>query len=35
VWHEVLDEVYDTKQRHFEERKRAEDERKRAAAAKC
>jgi ABC-type nickel/cobalt efflux system permease component RcnA len=35
AWHEVLDEVYHTKQRHFEERKRVEDEHKRAAAAKC
>lgn len=36
AWHEVLDEVYSTERRHFEERKRVEDyEHKRAAAAKC
>jgi hypothetical protein len=36
AWYEVLDEVYYTERRHFEERKRVEDyEHKRAAAAKC
>jgi ABC-type nickel/cobalt efflux system permease component RcnA len=35
AWHEVLDEVYYTEQQHFAERKRVEDEHKRAAAAKC
>jgi ABC-type nickel/cobalt efflux system permease component RcnA len=35
AWHEVLDEVYYTERRHFEERKRVEDyEHKRAAVAK-
>ena len=29
AWHEVLNEVYYTEQRHFEERKRVEDEHKR------
>jgi hypothetical protein len=35
AWREVLDEVYYTERRHFEERKRVEDEHKRAAAARC
>ncbi len=34
AWHEVLDNVYCMERRHFEERKRVEDEHKRAAAAK-
>ncbi|HET7382505.1 MAG TPA: hypothetical protein VFJ59_07970 [Pseudolabrys sp.] len=34
AWREVLDEVYYAERRHFEERKRVEDEHKRAAAAK-
>jgi len=36
AWHEVLDEVYSIERRHFEERKRVEDdEHKRTVAAKC